>query len=60
MKLNKRSVKLTLGMLGCFALLAVCARVTDSVVPASASADERPVIVIDAGQGGYALSEVAI
>ena len=52
MKLNKRSIKLTIGMLCCFALLVVCARVTDNVVPASASADERPVIVVDAGHGG--------
>ncbi|MBQ4165675.1 MAG: N-acetylmuramoyl-L-alanine amidase [Oscillospiraceae bacterium] len=52
MKLNKRSIKLTLGMLGCFAVLAVCARMTDNVVPASASVDERPVIVLDAGHGG--------
>lgn len=52
MKLNKKSIKLTVGMLGCFALLAVCARMTDSVVPASAGADERPIIVIDAGHGG--------
>jgi|GEM_PF-3521812 len=60
MKLNKRSIKLTLGMLGCFAVLAVCARMTDNVVPASASVDERPVIVLDAGHGGYALSGVAV
>ena len=39
-------------MLGCFALLVVCARVTENVVPASATADERPVIVVDAGHGG--------
>ena len=36
MKLNKRSIKLTAGMLGCFALLAVCARLSDGVMPASA------------------------
>lgn len=52
MKLNKRSIKLTVAMLGCFALLAVGARLTDQVVPASAIADERPVIVLDAGHGG--------
>lgn len=52
MKLNKRSVKITATMLGCIALLAVCARFTEDVVPASAAADERPVIVLDAGHGG--------
>ncbi len=52
MKLNKKSVRLTLGMLGCFALLAVCARFSDMVVPTSAGVSERPVIVLDAGHGG--------
>ena len=52
MKLNKRSVKITAAMLGCMALLAVFARVSDNVVPASAQVDERPVIVLDAGHGG--------
>lgn len=52
MKLNKRSVKLTVGMLCCIAVLAVGARLTDDVVPASAEIDERPVIVLDAGHGG--------
>lgn len=60
MKLNKKSIRLTAAMVGCIVLLAVCARVTDDAVPASAAADDRPVIVVDAGQGGYALSEVAI
>lgn len=60
MKLNKKSIRLTAAMLGCIALLAIFARVTDDVVPASAQVDERPIIVLDAGQGGYALSEVAI
>lgn len=52
MKLNKRSVKLTLGMLGCVAVLALGARLTEDVVPASAELDDRPVIVLDAGHGG--------
>ena len=52
MKLNKRSIRLTAAMVGCFALLAVCARFTDNAVPASAAADDRPVIVVDAGHGG--------
>ena len=52
MKLNRRSVKLTVGMLACIAVLAVGARLTDDVVPASAAIDDRPVIVLDAGHGG--------
>ena len=58
MKLNKRSVKLTLGMLGCVAVLALGARLTEDVVPASAELDDRPVIVLDAGHGGYVLNGV--
>ncbi len=52
MKLNKRSVKLTVGMLACVAVLALGARLTDNVVPASAEIDDRPIIVLDAGHGG--------
>ena len=52
MKLNKRSVRLTLGMLGCVTVLALGAKLSDEVVPASAEPDERPVIVLDAGHGG--------
>lgn len=52
MKLNKQSVKLTVSIVGAFALLAVCARVTEHAIPASASAAEKPVIVLDAGHGG--------
>lgn len=39
-------------MAGAFALLAICARITDSAVPTSADTAERPVIVLDAGHGG--------
>lgn len=52
MKLNKRSLKITVGMLACLAVLAVGARMSDSVIPASVAADQRPVIVLDAGHGG--------
>lgn len=52
MKLNKRSIRITAAMLGCIALLTICARFTDDVVPASAVVDERPIIVLDAGHGG--------
>lgn len=52
MKLNKKSVKLTLSMIGCFALLAVCARLTERALPTNAPAAEKPVVVLDAGHGG--------
>ena len=52
MRLNKKTLKFTACMVGVFALLAVCARVTDSALPASAEVSDRPVIVLDAGHGG--------
>ncbi len=52
MKLNKKSLRLTLSMIGCFVLLAVCARLTERALPASVSAAEKPVVVLDAGHGG--------
>lgn len=52
MKLNKKSLRLTAAMIGCFALLAVCARVTERALPTSSPAAEKPVIVLDAGHGG--------
>ena len=52
MKLNKRSIRLTAAMLGCFALLAVCARLTEKALPASVEAADKPIIVLDAGHGG--------
>lgn len=52
MKINKKSLKLTLSMIGCFVLLAVCARITERALPTAADAVERPVIVLDAGHGG--------
>ena len=52
MKLNKKSLKLTLSMIGCFALLAVSARITESALPVAAPAAQKPVIVLDAGHGG--------
>ena len=51
MKINKKSLKLTLSMIGCFVLLAVCARITERALPTAAEAAERPVIVLDAGHG---------
>lgn len=52
MKLDKKSIRLTAAMIGCFALLAVCARVTESALPTAVQTAERPVIVLDAGHGG--------
>ena len=52
MKINKKSLKLTLSMRGCFVLLAVCARITERALATAAEAAERPVIVLDAGHGG--------
>lgn len=60
MKLNKKSFKLTVSIVCAFVLLAVCARVTERALPASAQTGEKPVIVLDAGHDGYALSGVAI
>lgn len=45
MKFNKQTLRFAACMAGIFAFLAVCARVTDSAVPTSAEASERPVIV---------------
>ena len=52
MKINKKSLKLTLSMIGCFVLLAVCARITERALPTAAGAVERPIIVLDPGHGG--------
>ena len=52
MKLDKKSFRLTVAMIGCFALLAVCARVTDKALPTAVQTAEKPVIVLDAGHGG--------
>lgn len=52
MKFNKKTLRFTACMAGVFAFLAICARVTDSALPASADISDRPVIVLDAGHGG--------
>lgn len=52
MKLNKRSIKITVSMIACFLLLGVCARLTDNALPANAESADKPVIVLDAGHGG--------
>ncbi len=60
MKINKKSLKLTLSMIGCFVLLAVCARITERALPTAAEAAERPVIVLDAGHGGLDSGAVGV
>lgn len=52
MKFNKKSLRFTACMVGVFALLALCSRITDNAVPTSADTSARPVIVLDAGHGG--------
>lgn len=60
MKFNKKTLKFAVSMAAVFAVLAVCARVTDRALPAAADVSDKPVIVLDAGHDGYALSGVAI
>lgn len=52
MKVNKRSLRLTFVLIGCFVVLAVCARITERALPTAAAASSKPVIVLDAGHGG--------
>ena len=52
MKLNKKSLRFAVSMAAIFAVLAVCARVTDHALPAAAEVSDKPVIVLDAGHGG--------
>lgn len=52
MKFNKKTLRFTACMAGAFVMLAVCARMTDSALPASADISDRPVIVLDPGHGG--------
>ncbi len=59
-KITAKSMKLTLSIIGCFVLLAVCARITERALPTSADTAEKPVIVIDAGHGGLDSGAVGI
>lgn len=52
-RINPRSMKLTFILIGCFVVLAICARLTERALPTSgAAASDKPVIVLDAGHGG--------
>ena len=53
MKVKIKSMKLTFVLIGCFVVLAICARITERALPTSGSAaSDKPVIVLDAGHGG--------
>lgn len=52
MKVNKKSLRLTFVLIGCFVVLAICARITERALPTAAAATSKPVIVLDAGHGG--------
>jgi len=52
MKINKKSMRLTFVLIGCFVVLAICARITERALPTAAAASDKPVIVLDAGHGG--------
>lgn len=60
MRVKRNSIKLTFVLIGCFIALAICARLTERALPTAAAVSQKPVIVIDAGHGGYALSGVAV
>lgn len=52
MKVNKKSLRLTFVLIGCFIVLAICARITERALPTAAATSTKPVIVLDAGHGG--------
>lgn len=52
MKVNKKSMSLSLVLIGCFIVLAICARITERALPTAAEASDKPIIVLDAGHGG--------
>ncbi len=52
MKVNQKSLRLTFVLIGCFVVLAICARITERALPTATAAADKPVIVLDAGHGG--------
>lgn len=61
MKVNKKSLSLTFVLIGCFVVLAICARLTECALPTNApAASDKPVIVLDAGHGGLDSGAVGV
>lgn len=60
MKINKKSIKLSVSLVMCFLMLAVCARITEHALPVAAQPTDKPVIVIDAGHGGLDSGAVGV
>ena len=45
MKVNKKSMRLTFVQIGCFAVLAICARITERALPTAAAASDKRSVV---------------
>lgn len=52
MKISKKTLKLSLSLVACFVMLAVCANISERALPTSAQTADKPIIVLDAGHGG--------